>query len=99
MQIIRSALAGILALFAVATASAQQFPTVPGRSVIGRLGIAGDTGPSQAIPLATLAANLQGAQTANKVYAGPTSGIAAFPAFRTLVGADLPALSSGFIYV
>jgi hypothetical protein len=29
-------------------------------------------------------------QTANKVFAGPTTGAAAVPAFRLLVGADLP---------
>lgn len=32
-------------------------------------------------------------QTANTVWAGPTSGSAAQPAFRALVGADLPALT------
>jgi hypothetical protein len=47
-------------------------------------------GPSQAIPFATLLANISGAQTANKVLASPASGIAAVPAFRALVGADLP---------
>jgi hypothetical protein len=30
-------------------------------------------------------------QTANKIWAGPTSGAAAAPTFRTLVAADLPA--------
>lgn len=32
-------------------------------------------------------------QTANTVYAGPTTGAAATPAFRALVAADIPALS------
>lgn len=32
-----------------------------------------------------------GAQTANRVYAGPTTGSAATPTFRALVAADLPA--------
>lgn len=54
MYLIRSAIAGILALLAVASASAQQFPTVPDRSVIGRIGVGGQSGPSQAIPFATL---------------------------------------------
>jgi hypothetical protein len=35
-------------------AVAQQFPTVPDRSVIGRIGVGGQSGPSQAIPFATL---------------------------------------------
>lgn len=58
MTLIRSALAGLLALLAATTASAQQFPTVPAHSVIGRLGIPGDSGPSQAIPFATLAGQI-----------------------------------------
>lgn len=37
---------------------------------------------------------LFGNQTANIVYAGPSSGAAASPAFRALVGADLPNPSS-----
>jgi hypothetical protein len=49
---IKSALAAILALFAV-PACAQQFPTVPDHTVIGRIGIVGQPGPSQAIPFAT----------------------------------------------
>lgn len=50
-----------LALIAgISPVIAQQFPTVPGRSVIGRLGTPGDTGPSQAIPFATLQTYLSG---------------------------------------
>lgn len=56
MNLLRSALAGILTLLAAVSASAQQFPTVPGQSVIGRLGTAGVSGPSQAIPITKLAA-------------------------------------------
>src|SRR5689334_24809798 len=33
-------------------------------------------------------------QTANTVFAGPTSGAAAVPTFRALVPADLPSLST-----
>ena len=33
------------------------------------------------------------AQSANKILAGPTSGVAATPTFRTLVAGDIPALS------
>lgn len=51
---IKSALVGILALFAVGSASAQQFPTVPDHTLIGRIGAVGQAGPSQAIPWATV---------------------------------------------
>lgn len=37
------------------------------------------------------------AQTANTVYAGPTSGGAAAPAFRSLVAGDIPSLSSVYL--
>lgn len=43
-----------------------------------------------------------GTQTANTVYAGPSTGAAATPAFRALVASDIPALpylSSGTTYV
>jgi len=43
----------------------------------------------------TLTATLA-TQTANRVFAGPTSGGAATPAFRTLVVADMPSLASGW---
>lgn len=33
----------------------DQFPTLPALSVVGRLGVLGDSGPSQSIPFATLA--------------------------------------------
>lgn len=36
-------------------------------------------------------------QTANRVWAGPTTGAAAVPTFRALVAADIPALSYGDI--
>jgi hypothetical protein len=87
----KAAIAGILALFAVASAEAQQFPTVPDHTVIGRIGVGGQSGPSQAIPFASLAPQLEGVQSANKVKAGPASGAAALATYRSLVGADLPA--------
>lgn len=87
----KAAIAGILALFALAPAVAQQFPTVPDHTVIGRIGVGGQSGPSQAIPFTKLLPNLIGVQLANRVQAGPTSGTAATPTFRALVGADLPA--------
>jgi len=77
MQMIRSAIAGILALFAVAQADAQTFPTVPSQTVIGRLGLPGTTGPSQAIPFATLNSNLLSNMCA-------TSG--AFPIYNAITG-------------
>ena len=42
----------------------------------------------------TLTANLN-TQTANYVFAGPTTGAAATPTFRALVSADLPVFSTG----
>lgn len=88
MRQIKFALAAILALLPV-LASAQSFPpSLPANSVYGRLGIG--TGPGQAISFTTLLANLSGTQSANKVWAGPTSGGVAQPTFRSLVGADLP---------
>lgn len=41
------------------------------------------------------AQNCSGQPGANKVCAGPSSGSAGFPAFRSLVAADLPAFGSG----
>ncbi len=38
-------------------------------------------------------------QTANTIFAGPSSGIAAVPTFRTQVLADLPQLTDGQLYV
>lgn len=35
--------------------------------------------------------------TANKIYAGPSSGSAASPTFRSLVAADIPSLSSVYV--
>jgi hypothetical protein len=62
MKKINFAVAGILSLLAAAPATAQQYPTVPARSVLGRVGAApGDTGPpSQAIPFARLLALIGG---------------------------------------
>jgi hypothetical protein len=71
-------------------AVAQTFPTVPDHTVIGRIGTGSGSGPSQAIPWATLLANIAGTPSANTVYAGPATGAAAQPAFRALVAADLP---------
>lgn len=53
------------------------------------LSVAGLTG---AITAAALNSALATNQSANTVYAGPTSGGAAAPAFRALVGADVPAI-------
>jgi hypothetical protein len=81
----------LLAALIAAPAAAQQFPTLPPGTVIGRLGN-GFSGPSQAIPFSTLLANIAGTVSPNQVYAGPSSGSAVgTPGFRALVGADLPA--------
>lgn len=67
--------------------------TLPANSVVGRIG-AGVAGPAEAIPFATLGAQLNtlgfGNIAANKVFSGPTTGAATTPAFRSLVGGDLP---------
>jgi hypothetical protein len=96
MKTLRAALAGLLSLLAVTSAQAQSAPAnLAFHTVYGYLGgKPGDVGPGQAIPFATLMAQINGAQSANMVYAGPASGLATFPAFRALVGADLPATTS-----
>jgi len=48
---------GFLALLAVVPAAAQQFPTVPDHTVVGRIGTGSSSGPSQAIPFSLLAQN------------------------------------------
>jgi hypothetical protein len=95
MRQIKFALAFAAALSPLAAFGQSAPANLPAQSVYGRMGIPGDTGPGQAIPFANLAAQLFGGTTsANTVYAGPTSGAVAAPAFRALVGADLPVPSS-----
>jgi hypothetical protein len=91
---IKSALAAILALFAVSCVEAQQFPPTPAHSVWGRIGIPGDTGPAQAIPFTTLQSQLAGTQAQNSVFAGPATGGSGLPTFRPLVAADVPPASA-----
>lgn len=67
MRTFRAAIAGILSLLVVSAAVAQTFPTVPANTVIGRIGQPGQSGPSQAIPFATLASKL-GVQNYLPVY-------------------------------
>ncbi len=88
------ALAAILALFAVAPVAAQQMPSTAANTVWGRIGVPGDTGPSQQIPFATLQSRLAGTQPQNSVFAGPSTGGSGFPAFRPLVAADVPPASA-----
>lgn len=80
-QIIQRAIAGLFVLLAANVAYAQTFPTVPSRSVIGRLGTPGTSGPSQAIPFSALVAQL-GLNSYAPVfnvanYATPAAAIAA----------------------
>jgi hypothetical protein len=49
-------------------------------------------GPITAAGVLTVA---EATEAANQVYAGPTSGAAAAPNFRTLVAADMPAITAG----
>lgn len=46
-------------------AAAQQFPTVPDSSVIGRIGMGGQAGPSRAVPFTALAGPLLGVRNIN----------------------------------
>jgi hypothetical protein len=97
MSKVRFAIAGLLSLFAINAALAQSSapPTLSYHSVYGRLGATpGDSGPGQAISFATLLAQIGGVQSANTVWAGPTSGSAAVPTWRALIGADLPVPSA-----
>jgi hypothetical protein len=73
--------------------SAQCGPNMAANTVCGRAG-AGQAGPPQAIPFATLNAVLAAPQVANTVWAGPASGVSALPTWRALVGADLPVPSA-----
>jgi hypothetical protein len=82
-----------LAAVLFTSANAQSgWPNLPPSTVMGRLAIG--TGPAQAIPFATLTQYFYGAQSANVVFAGPTSGGTALPTWRALVGADLPVPSA-----
>jgi hypothetical protein len=58
MNKIRAFVAAAVALLAATAGYAQQFNSVPAQSVIGRLGVPGDTGPSQSISFSKLAAQL-----------------------------------------
>ena len=89
----KHAIAIVLALLA-SPAAAQQFPTIPAQTVVGRIGTVGDTGPAQAITFDTLKSTLGGTQAANVVQAGPATGVATFPTYRALVNADLTGITS-----
>jgi hypothetical protein len=101
MRIFRTAIAGILSLLA-ATASAQQFPTVPDHTVIGRIGTGSGSGPSQAIPFATLLTNLASplpvlnggtglsAASGTSLPLWSTGATGGPLAYRAIVGTDLP---------
>lgn len=58
MNLIRRAILALALMTGITPAIGQQFPTVPAHSVIGRLGIPGDSGPSQAISFDALAGQL-----------------------------------------
>jgi hypothetical protein len=57
MNLTRRLILALALISGITPAVAQQFPTVPGHSIIGRLGVSGDSGPSQAIPFTTFLAN------------------------------------------
>jgi hypothetical protein len=88
-QILRALAFLAMLLPGVAAAQCNSSTPLPINTVLGRLGVT--PGPCQAIPFSTLLSNLPGAQSANKVYASAPSGAGlSLPAFRLLVGADLP---------
>jgi hypothetical protein len=82
-------IAAALWLSAAGAALAQQFPTVPDRTVIGRIGTGSSSGPSQAIPFATLLTNLA---SPLPILNGGTGGVTAATAFANIVQA--PSLSN-----
>jgi hypothetical protein len=84
----------VLWLATTAAALAQQYQTLPPNSVVGNLGR--PSGPSFAVSLPELAANLYGPVPANTILAGAPSGSAALPSFRPLVPADIPSINSNF---
>ena len=85
------AIAGaLLAMVLPALAQNNLWPqTVCGNCFIGRLG-GGVPGPAEQIPFANALPQFFGTESANTVFAGPTTGSAAAPTWRALVGADLP---------
>lgn len=76
----------------VATSAGAGTVTSVGLTLPGIFSVAGSPVTTSGTLAATLAT-----QSANLVWAGPTSGAAAAPTFRTLVAADLPPISSGSI--
>lgn len=76
----------------VTTASGAGTVTSVGLSLPAIFSVSG----SPVVTSGTLTATLQ-TQSANTVWAGPTTGAAATPTFRALVAADLPPISAGTI--
>lgn len=66
--------------------------TGPGSSVVGDAAVWNNTAGTQLKDVPFL--QVYGTQSANTIFAGPTSGGAAFPTWRALVGADLPVPST-----
>lgn len=66
--------------------------TSVGLSMPGIFGVSG----SPVTTSGTLTASLN-TQTANQVFAGPATGAAAAPTFRSLVAADIPSLATNYI--
>ncbi len=64
----RKLLAALLLALLPAVAVAQQFPSVPDKTLIGRIGTGTGSGPSQAIPFGTVAPQL-GIHTLPEIYA------------------------------
>lgn len=79
-------LIAVIALIAgLSPAIAQQFPTVQDHSVIGRIGTGSGSGPSQAIPFATLLSQMAAVPTSRNINTtAPLSGGGNLSADRTL---------------
>lgn len=58
---LRNALIAVALMAGIAPVAAQQFPVVPDRTVVGRIGGGSGSGPAQAIPFSTLQSYLGGA--------------------------------------
>lgn len=80
----------------ISPAIAQQFPTVPDHSVIGRIGTGSASGPSQAIPWATLISQLSLVTTSRNINTtSPLAGGGSLASDLTLTLGTVPVGKGG----
>lgn len=73
----------------------RSLPATPNQFLGGPTsGTSSSPGTFRSLVVADLPSTVYGTQSANVVYAGPTTGAAAAPTFRALVLADLPTAAS-----